>query len=135
MPCIFCSVVEVTLSSHTILEDADTVAILDIHPLTTGHTLVIPRRHFPNLFELPEDIAAAVGRTTARVARLLQRELSLDGLSVCQANGKAAGQEVFHTHVHLIPRKAGDAVIRVSRPLIVEGAELASLAARLRTER
>ena len=106
--CTFCKIVEGSLPSWRVYEDEATVALLDKGQVTRGHTLVIPRRHGADLWALSEDEAQAVMRTVHRVARLLRERLPLRGLNVTQANGAAAWQEVFHYHVHLIPRYGDD---------------------------
>lgn len=90
-------------------EDDGTVAFLDKGQVTRGHTLVVPRRHAEDLWALTEAEAEAVMRSVHRVARLLRERLSLRGLNVTQANGRAAWQDVFHYHVHLVPRYGDDA--------------------------
>lgn len=81
---------------------------MDIHPITRGHTLVIPRRHCADLFELTAGAGNEVMRTTVKVANALREELEPDGLNLLQSNGHAAGQTVFHFHFHLVPRWRND---------------------------
>jgi histidine triad (HIT) family protein len=109
--CTFCKIIEGSLPSWRVYEDEHTVAFLDKGHATRGHTLVVPRRHAADIWELSEDEAMAVMRAVHRVARLLRERLDLRGprgLNVTQANGTAAWQEVFHYHVHLIPRYGND---------------------------
>lgn len=111
MNCIFCQIIQSSLPSWRVYEDEHTVAFLDKGHATRGHTLVVPRRHAADIWELSEAEAQAVMRSVHRVARLLRERLDLHsprGLNVTQANGKAAWQEVFHYHVHLIPRYGDD---------------------------
>ena len=89
-------------------EDENSVAFLDKGQVTRGHTLVVPRRHAEDIWALSEDEARSVMRSVHRVARLLREKLGLLGLNVTQANGTAAWQDVFHYHVHLIPRDGDD---------------------------
>ncbi len=112
-------------------EDERVLVFLDIFPTSTGHTLLIPKAHAENLFETDPDDLAAVIRVSKRVALTLKQELAPDGLGVFQLNGAAAGQTVFHYHMHLIPRRQGESMQIHSR---VRGndAELARLAERLR---
>jgi histidine triad (HIT) family protein len=91
-----------------VFEDEHTVAFMDIGQVNPGHALVSVKKHAANLYELDDAQAAAVARTSARVARAIKAAFNPDGLSVYQANGEAAGQTVFHYHVHLTPRYAGD---------------------------
>lgn len=84
------------------------MAFMDIHPITRGHTLVIPRDHCANLFELTPGAGDVVMRTAVHVANAIRDELKPDGLNLLQSNGPAAGQTVFHFHFHLVPRWRND---------------------------
>jgi histidine triad (HIT) family protein len=86
---------------------------MDVRQLTPGHTLVVPKRHIRDIFELDDATGAAVISTVARVARAVRAAFAPDGLNVWQSNGAGAGQEVFHLHVHVLPRTAGDGLLRV----------------------
>ena len=89
-------------------EDEHTLAFMDIFPVTDGHTLVITKEHYENLFEAPTEALQGVAATAKRVAHALQDTLSPEGMMVFQLNGAAAGQTVFHYHMHLLPRAAGE---------------------------
>lgn len=106
--CVFCRIVAGQIPSTRVFEDEDTVAFMDIGQVNPGHVLVAVKRHADNLYALDEAQAAAVARTSARVARAIRVAFAPAGLSVYQANGKAAGQTVFHYHVHLLPRHEAD---------------------------
>jgi histidine triad (HIT) family protein len=106
--CTFCKILEGALPSWRVYEDDACVAFLDMAQVTRGHTLVIPRRHAEDIWALSEEEASAVMRSIHRVACLLRDKLDLLGLNVTQANGRAAWQDVFHSHVHLIPRYGDD---------------------------
>ena len=106
--CVFCKIVAGQIPSTKVYEDERTLAFMDIGHVNPGHVLVAVKKHAANLFELGEDEAAAAARTAARVAKPIEAAFKPEGLSVYQANGKAAGQTVFHYHVHLLPRHAGD---------------------------
>jgi histidine triad (HIT) family protein len=108
MDCTFCKLLAGSLPSWRVHEDESTVAFLDKGQVTRGHTLVVPRRHAADIWDLTEDEAQAVMRSVHGVARLLRERLGLRGLNVTQANGTAAWQDVFHYHVHLIPRYGDD---------------------------
>jgi histidine triad (HIT) family protein len=109
--CIFCRIVRGDAPSFRVYEDALTLAFMDIAPVSDGHVLVIPREHFENVFEVSPEAAAAVALSARRVALALRAELSPDGLAVAQLNGEAAGQTVFHYHVHVVPRRDGDGLV------------------------
>jgi histidine triad (HIT) family protein len=106
--CVFCKLVAGTIPSTRVYEDEHTLAFMDIGQVNPGHVLVALKKHAANLYELEEAQAAAVARTARRVALAIRDAFNPEGLSVYQANGRAAGQTVFHYHVHLLPRHAGD---------------------------
>jgi histidine triad (HIT) family protein len=106
--CVFCKIVAGQIPSTRVFEDEHTVAFMDIGQVNPGHVLVAVKKHADNLYALDDAQAAAVARASALVARAIRAAFSPEGLSVYQANGKAAGQTVFHYHVHLLPRHAGD---------------------------
>jgi histidine triad (HIT) family protein len=106
--CVFCKIVAGQIPSTQVYEDEHTVAFMDIGQVNPGHVLVAVKKHADNLYALDDAQAAAVARASARVARAIRDAFKPEGLSVYQANGKAAGQTVFHYHVHLLPRHAGD---------------------------
>ena len=118
MSCLFCSIVAGDVPSRQVYADEHAVAFLDINPWHVGHTLVVPRRHVDDLLGQPEaltEIAPAIAATT----RLLVDRLAADGLNLLSSTGTAAGQEVFHLHVHLIPRfahRAGIGQLTVREP-------------------
>jgi len=114
--CIFCSIVAGAAPAWRVYEDGETIAFLDIRPTTAGHTLVVPRRHAADIWSLSEDEAAAVMRSVHRVAAQLRERLRPRGLNITQSNGAAAWQEVFHYHVHLVPRYGGDGLAPPWRP-------------------
>jgi histidine triad (HIT) family protein len=111
MDCIFCSIVEGTAPSWRVYDDEVAVAFLDIGQATPGHTLVVPKQHASDIWSVTEDDAAAVMRSVYRVAAQLRDTLQPLGLNVTQSNGAAAWQEVFHYHVHLVPRYGNDGLM------------------------
>ena len=113
--CIFCAIVEGRAPAEVVFEDGETLAFMDINPANPGHTLIIPKRHVRDIYELDEETAAVVMRTTVRVARALKRALQPDGMNLVQSNERAGGQEIFHFHIHVIPRWYGDG-LRLARP-------------------
>ncbi len=109
MSCIFCKILNNELSSSRVLEDEGTVAILDIHPVSEGHTLILPRRHVESFTDLSPDEAAALIASGQLIAAQLKRTLEgCEGVNLSLADGASAGQEVPHVHLHIIPRRAGD---------------------------
>ncbi len=101
---IFGKIIRGEVPCHRVFEDAHTLAFLDIFPLSRGHTLVIPKRSVAHLHELPDDEAAALGRTLARVALAVVRATGATAYNVLQNNGPEAHQAVFHVHFHIIPK-------------------------------
>ena len=106
--CVFCKIVAGQIPSTRVHEDEHTLAFMDLGQVNPGHVLVAVRKHAANIFELDDIQAAAVARASTRVAKAIRDAFAPEGLSVYQANGKPAGQTVFHYHVHLLPRHAGD---------------------------
>ena len=106
--CIFCKILAGELPSVQVYADDAVVAFLDIAPVVHGHTLIIPRGHYPTLFEVPPELAAPLLAATQRVGAALMRALQAEGVNVMQNNFSAAGQMVFHAHWHVIPRFSGD---------------------------
>ena len=106
--CVFCRIVAGQIPSTRVYEDELTLAFMDIGQVNPGHVLVAVKRHADNLYALDDAQAAGVQRAVLRVARAIRDVFAPQGLSVYQANGKAAGQTVFHYHVHLVPRHEGD---------------------------
>lgn len=108
--CIFCKIANGEIPSATLYEDERFRVILDLGPASKGHALILPKQHAANLFELPDDTAGAAMVVAKKIAAKLKDGLGADGLNVVQNNGEAAGQTVFHFHMHLIPRYKGDTV-------------------------
>lgn len=106
--CVFCRIVAGQIPATVVHEDEHTLAFMDIGQVNPGHTLVTVKAHAKDLYALDDGQAAAVARTSARVARAIRDAFEPEGLSVYQANGKPAGQTVFHYHVHLLPRHDAD---------------------------
>ena len=106
--CVFCRIVAGQIPATRVCEDTHALAFMDIGQVNPGHVLVALKAHAENLYALDEAQAAAVARSCVRVARAIREAFSPGGLSVYQANGKPAGQTVFHYHVHLLPRHEGD---------------------------
>lgn len=106
--CIFCRIACGEIPSKTLYEDEQFRVILDLGPATKGHALILPKDHAANLYELPEETAAAVMKLAKKMALKMRDKLHCDGLNLVQNNGETAGQTVPHFHLHLIPRYKGD---------------------------
>jgi histidine triad (HIT) family protein len=128
--CIFCQIVLGRAACHRVAEDELALAFMDIFPASEGHALVIPKRHAANVFEIDDAAMRAVAALARRIALAQWLELAPDGLAVYQANGAAAGQTVWHYHVHLIPRSTGQGMLFHGRAR-ADDARLRELAAAL----
>ena len=106
--CVFCRIVAKEIPAAVVYEDELTIAFMDAGQVNPGHVLVAAKGHAENLYELNDAQAGALLRSAARVARAIRDAFQPQGLSVYQANGKAAWQTVFHYHMHLVPRSEGD---------------------------
>ncbi len=115
--CPFCEIVEnEDPDAREVYRDSGAVAFFPIEPATLGHTLLVPRIHVPDIWDLPEEIAAHLGIVSVRLATAIRRAVAPEGLNVIQSNGAAATQTVPHLHIHLVPRWTGDAVGRIWPP-------------------
>ena len=102
--CIFCQIVSGQIPSSKVYEDEEVLAFLDITQVTTGHTLVIPKKHYRNVLEMDAEAASSLFARVPKIAKQLQEKLGASGVNIINNNEEAAGQTVFHTHVHLLPR-------------------------------
>lgn len=108
--CIFCRIASGEIPSATIYEDEDFRVILDLGPASKGHALIIPKQHYANLYELPDELASKAMVLAKRIITKMKDVVACDGYNLVQNNGESAGQTVFHFHLHLIPRNEGDQV-------------------------
>lgn len=106
--CIFCKIANGEIPAKTIYEDDKFRVILDLGPATKGHALILPKDHYANLYELPEETAGEVFKLAKKMAIQMTDKLGCDGFNIVQNNGEVAGQTVFHFHMHLIPRYKDD---------------------------
>lgn len=122
--CIFCKIANGEIPSKTLYQDENFRVILDLGPATRGHALILPKAHYANLYELPEDTAAAAMKLAKRMAGTMTEKLRADGLNLVQNNGETAGQTVMHFHLHLIPRYKDDGQHILWKPNTVSKEEL-----------
>lgn len=125
--CIFCKIANGAIPSATVYEDEAFRVILDIAPAAKGHALILPKEHYDNLWELGEEEAAKVLAIAAKVSAAQKKALGCDGVNLLQNNGVAAGQTVFHFHMHLIPRYDNDNVLIPWNTLSYEDGEAAKV--------
>lgn len=102
--CIFCKIVAGEIPSYKVYEDENVLAFLDISQVTKGHTLIIPKEHSKDIFELPAETAAKLYSVVPKIASGIKQTFNPIGLNILNNNGEAAGQSVFHYHMHFIPR-------------------------------
>ncbi|OGG58140.1 hypothetical protein A2853_01330 [Candidatus Kaiserbacteria bacterium RIFCSPHIGHO2_01_FULL_55_17] len=108
MDCIFCKIIQGGLPSYKVYEDENVLAFLDIHPVSAGHTLVVPKKHSNNIFDISPEDWHAVTEVVRVLAIAIEKGVSADGVNVAMNNREHAGQIVPHPHVHIIPRFKGD---------------------------
>ena len=130
--CIFCKIVAGEIPSHKIEEDDKTLSFMDINPWTRGHSLVIPKEHSRNIYDVDPDDLAAAHIAAQRLAQRMRERLECEGINVLQSSEPVAMQTVFHTHVHVIPRYSDDGLRLPAHPQPAEHEELAALAEELR---
>jgi histidine triad (HIT) family protein len=122
--CIFCKIVRKQAPSSIIYEDETVMAFLDIRPLNMGHTLVIPKAHYVDIFNIPQILLSQIHKIVKQVSLPIKEATNADGISIIQQNGKAAGQDIFHIHVHVVPRFEGQKLPSFSELREVERAQL-----------
>lgn len=111
MASIFSKIIAGEIPAARVYEDSETLAFMDISPASRGHALVVCKHEHADIFAIPPELLAATARTVQKVAQAIRDALRPDGMNIVQNNGAAAGQTVFHYHVHLIPRWKGDGVM------------------------
>lgn len=109
--CLFCKIVSGEILTDKVYEDEDIYAFLDIKPINPGHTLVVPKKHYKNLYELPDDILQKVSLVFKKIAIAIKKGLETDGVNIGMNNDEAAGQVIFHSHIHVIPRYKNDGYV------------------------
>jgi histidine triad (HIT) family protein len=110
------------------------MVFLDIRPLNLGHTLVIPKAHYVDIFDTPQTLLSQVHKTAKQISFAVKKATNADGISIIQQNGKAAGQDIFHLHVHVVPRFEGQKLPRFSDLKEVERAKLDEMAKKIKQQ-
>ncbi|MCR5209612.1 MAG: HIT family protein [Lachnospiraceae bacterium] len=129
--CIFCKIANGEIPSKTIFEDDEFRVILDLGPATRGHALILPKEHYSNIFELPEETAGKAMKLAKKLGEQMVNNLHADGLNLVQNNGETAGQTVKHFHLHLIPRYKDDGQNILWKPGEVSADELELIKAQI----
>jgi histidine triad (HIT) family protein len=130
--CIFCRIAQKQLPASSVYEDEKVMAFLDIRPLNEGHTLVIPKVHYENVFDVPRELNAYIHGVTKQIAIAVKKAMNADGISIIQQNGKAANQDIPHLHVHVIPRYKGQKMPSFSETSEANIKQLSQTAAKIR---
>lgn len=102
--CIFCKLANGVFDTNTLYEDDDFRVIFDAAPATVGHVLILPKEHYANVFEMPEELIGKAYKLAQNVAKVLDEITDCEGINILQNNGEMAGQTIFHFHIHVIPR-------------------------------
>lgn len=106
--CLFCKIINNEIPSYKIYEDDKFLAFLDISQATTGHTLIVPKKHYANIFELDDEVAQEILIVVKKVSLLLKEKLGISDVNIINNSGKLAGQTVDHFHIHIVPRYPND---------------------------
>ena len=130
--CVFCNIVKKQMPASIIYQNQAVMAFLDIRPLTMGHTLVIPKHHYSDILDIPEEELIQVYLVTKKVSLPIKEATHADGISIVQQNGKAAGQDIFHLHVHIVPRFEEQKLPSFHELVEVERAKLDDMAKRIK---
>jgi histidine triad (HIT) family protein len=130
--CVFCRIAQKQVPASIVYEDEKVMAFLDIRPLNEGHALVISKEHYENIFDIPRELIEYVHGVTKRIALAVEETTKADGISIIQQNGEAAGQEIFHLHIHVIPRYEGQKLPSFSELAEADREKLSQTAAKIR---
>jgi len=120
--------------SSVIYEDNSVMAFLDIRPLNLGHTLVIPKPHYVDIFDIPQKDICSIYKVAKQLAVAVKKATGADGISIIQQNGQAAGQDIFHFHIHVVPRFNGQTLPRFSELKEAERSVLDEMAQKIRQQ-
>jgi histidine triad (HIT) family protein len=107
-PCAFCDLIQGAAEVSVCFEDSAAIAFMDIQPVNEGHVLVVPKRHYESLVDIPHEVAMHLFEVALNLGPAIRKVTGADGTNIIVSSGAAAGQDVFHYHVHVIPRRAGD---------------------------
>ncbi|MFH0846176.1 MAG: HIT family protein [Patescibacteria group bacterium] len=119
--CLFCKIVAGEIPCHKIYEDAKFLAFLDISPVNKGHTLIIPKKHSRNILEMNETLLGEMMVLVKKISNNIKTQLKADGINIMSNNEAEAGQIIFHTHIHIIPRFKEDGFHHWSGKAYTEG--------------
>jgi histidine triad (HIT) family protein len=106
--CVFCQIIKKEIPANIVCEDARFLVFMDIHPVNLGHVLIVPKVHYSNLYEMPDESLSSLGPMIKKIAVAVKEGVSADGINIGMNNGQPAGQLIGHAHVHIIPRFEND---------------------------
>ena len=115
VPCTFCKIVRKEAPASPVYEDNKVIAFLSIQPINVGHTLVVPKKHYENIYEIPEEEVAYLYKIVKKIAYAVTKAVDAEGIRIVQNNGEAAGQVIFHMHVHIIPMNKNQSWVHHAR--------------------
>ncbi len=119
--CLFCKIVNGDIPCSKVYEDSHVLAFLDIGPVNKGHTLVIPKKHYVNVFDIPEEDWISVMKSVRKVSSAVKKAVGVDAVNIMSSNGEVSGQVVMHSHTHIIPRLKEDGLKLWSQGKYEEG--------------
>lgn len=125
--CIFCKLANGDIPTNSLYEDDVVKVIFDASPAAKGHVLILPKNHFDDIYSMDEETAAHIFKVAVKIAKAIEKSMKPDGLNIVQNNKEAAGQTVFHFHMHIIPRYKGDTVNINWKPGEADNAEIEEL--------
>lgn len=114
--CTFCKIARKEAPASIVYEDEEVIAFMSIHPINVGHTLVVPKKHYENIYEISEEEIAYLYKIVKKLAHAVKKAVDAEGIRIVQNNGEAAGQVIFHMHVHIIPMNKDHSWLNHSRP-------------------
>lgn len=129
---IFLKIIRGEIPSHKIYEDDETFAFLDINPHNKGHALVVPKKQYRNILDLPEETLCNMMRAVRKLAPAIRATVGADGINIGMNNEHAAGQEVFHAHIHIIPRFENDGIYQPAKHITYADGEIEKIADEVR---
>ncbi len=132
--CVFCEIVAGNIPAQKIYEDEYVLAFMNIKPVNEGHALVIPKDHFENIYSVPAELLCRLMIVAQKVSIGIKNAVSADGINIIMNNESAAGQEIFHAHIHVIPRENEDGLTHWPARSTVEATDLASVAEKVANE-
>jgi histidine triad (HIT) family protein len=106
--CVFCKIIKKEIPADIVYEDRNSLAFLDINPVSSGHVLVVTKKHFKNIYDTPDEIVGEAAKLAKKISHVVKTAMRADGVNITMNNDEAAGQKIFHAHIHVIPRFADD---------------------------